>query len=70
MWLPLPHSLHTVAGLLPFHFLAAQVTVDRDRPALPSCDRLALPTAGALDALILNRHGTYPLLRRYLRLPA
>jgi len=53
MWLPLPHSLHTVAGLLPFHFLAAQVTVDRDRPALPSCDRLALPTVGALDALIL-----------------
>ena len=62
---PLSHGLHPLSGLLALHLLAAQVTIDRDRPALPARDRLALPTTRTLDPLFLDRHGAYPLLRRY-----
>ncbi len=42
--------------LLALHLIAAQVTVDRRRPALPPHDCFALPTFGALNPLRFNRH--------------
>ena len=53
--------------LLALHLIAAQVAVDRRRPALPPHHRPALATPGALDALLLDCHFC-PLLDRHARI--
>jgi len=53
---PLAIRLGAQRGLLALHLVAAQVALDRRRPALAPHHRLALATPGALDTLGFNRH--------------
>jgi hypothetical protein len=52
----LTHNQHAQARLFPLAFLTADVAVDRNRPALPAQNRLALSAVCACDAPCFDRH--------------
>lgn len=62
----LAHLTHTLAGLLTPYLVAAQITVDRDRPPFSPRYRVTLSTARALNPPLFDRHGSHPLVTQVL----